>query len=256
MKKLIALLTIISLFFCTDWVGAAATELASMSFYSDANLVAYYKLEDETDSEDDGTDYDLTNNNSTTFASAKFNNGADFSSNKYLSRTDTGGVADTDDWTISFWIKLDTEISEGYYNFWFMFTGTNNNLMRYDYNSGTRRLQVYSGAWEGGLNYNITMGTANWYHMAMTRVDGTGACKVYVNGSQVGSTFNATGSDASTPYMKIGGNSTAGDSVEGLIDDFAIFDRALSADEIASIYNGETPAATTAPNNGTFIMFE
>ena len=53
----------------------AAVELYSTPLYSDANLVAYYRLENTSDSKGSRT---LTNNNSVTFTSAKFNNGANF----------------------------------------------------------------------------------------------------------------------------------------------------------------------------------
>src|SRR5574343_1781177 len=60
---------------------AFGTELFSTALYSDANLEAYYRAEDATDSEDSGTEYDLTNSGSVTFTAGKFNNAFTFTDN-------------------------------------------------------------------------------------------------------------------------------------------------------------------------------
>jgi len=60
---------------------------------------------------------DLTNNGTTAFVAAKFNNGADFgtaNSTKYLSRA-ANIVAGNSDLSVSLWVKLTTEIGAGFY---------------------------------------------------------------------------------------------------------------------------------------------
>jgi hypothetical protein len=88
----------------------AAAELFTTSLFADASLVAYWRLENTSDSKGSRT---LTNNNTVAFNSAKFNNGADggaTNTNKYLSlAADTLGMTYTGAKSFSLWLKLTTE---------------------------------------------------------------------------------------------------------------------------------------------------
>jgi hypothetical protein len=75
--------------------------------------------------------------------------------------------------------------------------------------------------------------TAAWYHIVFSK-SGT-STTWYVNGSAV-STFTDV-NDASNDQFRIGANKTLGNDYSGQIDEFAIFDKALSASEVTTAYN-------------------
>lgn len=176
----------------------AVVELGSTYLLNDATLRAYYKLENTDDQT--SNNYDLTNNGTTTFAAAKFNNGADFGTTvngvKSLSIASDLGVS-SGAISISMWVKLRSEItvSSGYYYFVEKSSTTNvAYIIRYNYNSGTPRLEFVRsrvGAADDMVTYNITLGTADFYHLVMT-YDGT-SIRGYVNGALVGSPVSSSG---------------------------------------------------------------
>ena len=114
---------------------------------------------------------------------------------------------------------------------------------------------------------NPTFGSAlplnQWSHVAIT-YDGA-AVKAFLNGSQVGASVSASGTIKNTANSQIcamiGNDPTtnctiqpSGFGFDGRIDELSIYNRALSASEIASIFNaGQSgkckPTATVSPND-------
>lgn len=86
-----------------------------------------------------------------------------------------------------------------------------------------------------------------WYHFAATYDSATKAMKLYLNGAlavQTNSTLQPIGGyePGWNPGIGIGNQSgtITHNSLDGLIDDVALYDRALSESEIQSIYNAGT----------------
>lgn len=94
----------------------------------------------------------------------------------------------------------------------------------------------------------------SWTHLAATYT--SGALRLYVNGTLV-STTTGTGSIASaTRPLRIGGNTIWGEYFAGLIDEVKVYNRALSAAEIAADMAGATTAprvTITAPAAGSTL---
>src|SRR6185436_14496384 len=93
-----------------------------------------------------------------------------------------------------------------------------------------------------------------WTHLAATYT--SGALNIYVNGVQV-ATQSVTGTIASSTLpLRIGGNTVWGEYFAGTIDEVKVYNRVLSATEIAADMAG-TPtqgrAAITAPTAGATI---
>jgi hypothetical protein len=95
------------------------------------------------------------------------------------------------------------------------------------------------------VNYNLggTLNDGNWHHFVLT---GTGASTngtLYIDGSLNTDTPTTTGATAATATMNnIGrGYATTGRFFDGNMDDVAIWDTALDADTITSIYNSGAP---------------
>ena len=86
-----------------------------------------------------------------------------------------------------------------------------------------------------------------WHHVVITQDLDKNERFMYVNGKQVGTTTAAPFENKSTPLI-IGSNPKflSSRSWDGMIDDIAIWDRALTSDEIESIWNGGTGASITS----------
>jgi hypothetical protein len=84
-----------------------------------------------------------------------------------------------------------------------------------------------------GLTLNI------WSHVAAT-YDGA-TLRLYVNGTQVSSRAVTGNIAVSTGQVRIGGNNVWGEYFAGLIDEVRIYNRALTATEIATDMNAPLP---------------
>ena len=76
-----------------------------------------------------------------------------------------------------------------------------------------------------------------WYHIAATWDFGSGKANFYINGEEAASSDGLGKFPELTPKARIGFNAESGykaadNGANGIIDEFAIYDKALSADEI------------------------
>ncbi len=199
------------------------------------NIVALYHLEDVNDS--GGGGFNLTNTNTVTFAAGKFANAANFGTgdhNRNLNVSNNLGLTGIQDMSFVFWVKLTAEIASGSYRIWShetTLTTARYLFFDYEYNSGTPRLNINVGG--TGNTYNITLGTANWYHMAYARSSNTPL--IYINGDLVLSGSAGTGTSTDN-RLWMGGNTAAGSDASVMLDEFAVFNTALSAKEIKTNY--------------------
>lgn len=91
----------------------------------------------------------------------------------------------------------------------------------------------------------IGLTTNNWCHIVGVLEGNTG--RIYVNGALTG-TATSSGQPTGITYFKIGNVSVGGTGdlyYHGKIDDIMLFNRALSASEISSLYNQSTPCPGT-----------
>jgi hypothetical protein len=101
-------------------------------------------------------------------------------------------------------------------------------------------------SWYLNGNYQISCNVADnrWTHVAVT-FDGT-IWRAYVDGAACGTYSGAIGTNAgSTFYL---GNGYHG-YFSGSIDEVVIFDRALSAAEVAALAQGSSGTAPEPPSN-------
>lgn len=92
---------------------------------------------------------------------------------------------------------------------------------------------VYSGGWQiiyGSVNPDLN----TWYHIIAQR-NSSYQMELYVNNSQDGTPVTKSGSINSTAY--IGSYDTSSKLHEGRIDCVSLFNRALTSDERAFLYN-------------------
>lgn len=219
------------------------------SLFSDPNLKAYYRTSAgflTADSSSGG--FTLTNNNSVAEGTGKYGGGADFSnsnSNKSLSVANDFGI-DGGAISVSFWVKLNAEIGSGGWTLFMHSADTSqvDTFVRYEYNSGTRRL-LFSRNRPGTvfgteIAYNITLGTSDWHHIVLTY--NTTNLSGYVNNTSIGSAAaSGNGSAATGPSFAFGASTYGSEYSSVIMDDIAVFNRLLSTEEVTRI-NSETIA--------------
>lgn len=254
MKKIIASILILC-FTLTGGFGkdahAAAAELFSMSLYTDANLTAYYRLENATDSEDSGTDYDLTNTNSVTFSAAVFNKGGNFNgTNQTLSNNNVVGVTGYPR-TITGWFVPDSVtvsdraiycLGDGAIHYYCLKIRSSDSHLVFRSNNNTQAADIDT------LTTSVVGATTSFaiIQNSATNLD------IYLNGSAnvTGTTtYSATVSRFNLGYL---GRSNVW-YYDGRIDDVALFNRALTAQEISDIYNG-VAVAGASPVAGPILL--
>lgn len=195
-----------------------------------ADIVAWYKFDNNLDdSSNNGFDLSTFGSGSwegTYVAGPGDESAASFvSTGAKLGYTATVMGDNSGNWTVSFFVKPDDAYSDtrpAYLlapsaNVYF-FADTNLNMFK-----------VLTD--DGVLQCNTTI-EEEWYHFAYTK-DGTSG-KLYINGVEVNSTTLAY-TDENLEGVAIGAGSSATNFV-GLISNYIIYQRALTADEVNSLY--------------------
>ena len=144
--------------------------------------------------------------------------------------------------SISGWFNASSFPHSSFNSLWGGGAGYNQHTSRFwlSCNNGSSFTIYFGTSTNFTFSYSISTGT--WYHVVFT-LDGSTA-KLYVNGSQAGSTVTTAPSltSASGNNFEIGGNPTYRPYLwDGLIDEVAIFNSTLSASDVTSIYNSGAP---------------
>lgn len=223
-----------------------ALEIQTTQLRGSANLKHYWRLHDLI-AEVGGVT--LTNNNSVGFSSAQFANGADFgsaNSSKYLSTTNDLGIAGGAS-SYSLWIKLNAEITSLEWVFFIQAdAGTNTAFfIRYAYNAGSPQLQYVrrkTGGTDTVITINGALGTSVWHHLVLTY---DGATLSNYKDGVLGTTASVSGNGVSGAVdgFIMGATQVPDSYTSAIVDDFSVFDRALTATEISDIYNNSLGGA-------------
>jgi len=116
------------------------------------------------------------------------------------------------------------------------------------FNGSTAMLGVQN-QYKYSVDISAHIATGTWMNIALVAEGGTAT--YYVNGVSR-DTLSYTQSSGSNPdsdfYIGAYNNSGPDSFMEGLIDEVAVFDSALSASQIASIYNGGKPQSLASYN--------
>jgi len=223
-------------------------------FLLNYNPLVWYRMGDGAEAASGSTIYDESGNNN---ADAILFNGGSFT--KYVFENnyslDFDGVDDyltltsapssdfnfgTGDFGLSMWVKADI-ISSTYHAVLGSYEGSANNWQVF---IGSAGLNIWNGALYGGGTINAGV----WYNCVVTR--SSGVLKTYINGQQNSSNTVTTSYTPSTSAStRIGAPSGGGwPAWDGLIDEVAVFNSALSASDVTSIYNNGTPTSVSSLN--------
>ncbi|BFO18698.1 hypothetical protein SHKM778_50860 [Streptomyces sp. KM77-8] len=83
--------------------------------------------------------------------------------------------------------------------------------------------------------------TGRWYHLAGVRDDATNQIKLYVDG-ELASTATAGPAYVATGPLAVGRAKYNGENTDfwsGAVDEVRAYDKALTAEEVSALYNGE-----------------
>lgn len=109
----------------------------------------------------------------------------------------------------------------------------------YGMNFVTNSFQVYTSGASGIQAFTYTVPAKQWIHICGV-ISSTSATALYVNGALFGTKGTGGGVASNTANFHIGASSPENGAFEtfnGKIDDVRLYSRALSADEVAQLYN-------------------
>jgi hypothetical protein len=225
-----------------DGGGAEAGDASDGGTIS-AGLVAFYPF-DETSgtsaNDASGNGHTATLSGGATFASGLQDNAVSLSgSNQYVSLP-SGIVSGLSSFSICTWVKLSTAPPQWARIFDFG-TGTNTYMfLTPNSGAGTRFSITTSGNGQEQQINAPALTTGTWRHVAVTRTGNTGT--LYVDGAEVAQNTAMTLSPMSlgtTTQNWLGRSQFPVDPyLSAQIDNFRIYDRALSAAEVQTIYAG------------------
>ncbi len=201
---------------------------------SNQGLVGYWAMNDGTGTavgDSSGNGYNGFFSGSVSWATGKRGGAIDFAGGNINSNNSTPFNFGNNSFSVGAWFKLDTTtsyktiVSKG--GFW-----ANDEFVLYA-NSGV----LYFYVDKGGVKYytpTISLATNVWYH-AFGVYDGSNI-NLYLNGAFVGQTAVSNLNIGNATNLRIGSGGGGSDAFDGLIDDVRVYNRALSAAEIAALY--------------------
>lgn len=161
-----------------------------------------------------------------------------------------GNIQLGDSFTLSIWVKGNTVSNESEYNWQNLF------LKFYSvscYIGGTREIQWYNSngsTWGSYENFDSHVLDGNWNHLAFTY--DSGQLTIYVNGEKKGSKAVTYGDSDRDFY--VGNHYTGVTRVDYAMDEFRIYNRALSETEVQDLYvGGETLKCGANMRIGTIL---
>jgi len=228
-----------------SWAAAQANYQVAVDpqIYNNTGLVGSWHFSEGTGT----TTADMSGNNNTgTWAGAgthwttsgKFGNGAQFNgSNDYVSIPDSPYWNLSGSWSVAFWTNPTDLTQRVYYG-----RSADNAL------NGGENYLYYTTASPVGLSWGpinlewktgVTLIANQWQYVTMVYNAGAGMAYCYVDG-QPRASVAVTSVGSSSGPLKIAANYNV-NYFSGLMDEFCIYNRALSADEIAQRYNNGSP---------------
>ncbi len=171
---------------------------------------------------------------------AKFGNGANITSKNHT--VDIANINDANI-SISFWYKFNG--NGGNWNTLLCWDGGSQHHLLIE-KAAAHRIGYYNSAFYPSSK-GLTVG--EWYHLVLIK-DGTAFTKIYVNSELVMNRTTNCFNNASKSFSRIG-NTLSGQGSLGIIDDVAIWNRAISDSEVSEIYNAGNGLSITGVETAT-----
>jgi len=142
--------------------------------------------------------------------------------------------------TLSCWVR-----SDGDYSKYRTIIAQRNAGVSTNYEIYLRISSGVIGFFDGSLNNSSTTLTANTENHIMAVVSGT-SLTLYLNGSSIHTATISAPSSTSGEHFVIGNAYNQSEQFDGMINDVAVWDSALTANEVTALYNSGLPLLPTA----------
>ena len=151
----------------------------------------------------------------------------------YVRVSNADGRLDTPQLTLAAWVKPEWAAGQASGNPTVM--GLRDDSSRMSLHISNNYDTLYTWKDEGLVAYPYQFQSGNWYHLSVTW-DGSDE-KAYVNGQLIGATANRPLGSAAKQDLVIGSAGGVQEFFPGLLDEAAIYNQALTADQIHAIAN-------------------
>jgi uncharacterized repeat protein (TIGR01451 family) len=237
--------------------GSCSSLTVTPNKNSDQWLALYYNFDDSTVADDSNNGLNGTPS-AVTFIPGKSSNSTAVSAAWYISHPTTG-ISPTR-WTVSSWVNP----SQAQWGLWQTHNETSQNwtdwISLFSYRGGTFYFRMGDGT--NCCNNDLTFATAaymplnTWSHFTATwngTADGVAndTMTLYVNGAQVAQRTNANFQSVMDPAGRVGMWHSIG--MYAGLDDFRIYNRALTATEIAQMYNTTINISAQGTYNACYL---
>ncbi|HQU81855.1 MAG TPA: FG-GAP-like repeat-containing protein [Pyrinomonadaceae bacterium] len=200
-------------------------------------------------------------NNGAGFASGKVGQGFNFDGiNDFVSIPDSPSISFTTSFSLEAWIFLRSYDGEfaPVISKWNDVTA-NNRAYSLTVYSVTKKLRFYTsptGLSSPSVESDIDIPLNTFVHVAATWNSATNTAKVYVNGVERGSQiYNFSGVTDNNESLSIGKGDLGGNTTDffnGIVDEASVYNRTLSAAEIAAIFNADSNGKCLTATNKLF----
>ncbi|UCD15472.1 MAG: DUF2341 domain-containing protein [Candidatus Omnitrophota bacterium] len=228
----------------TEFSGQAAAQAGLVGLW-------HFDTDNNTDTtvvDSSGNSYTGTIDGATWSSNGKLGtatyNALSFNGDDYVNVEDASSLRLGKNMTVAAWVKVNANASD-----WVRLVGKGNSTYR-NYGlwlnkSGTVLFQVFSAGGNGGVQTTETVNDGNWHHVAGT-YDGSNL-KVYIDGKLL-----KTGAYSQIPHTSSHpltiGYATFHTYLNGLLDEVAVYNRALSASEILQYSGYYTVSGASIPS--------
>lgn len=232
--------------------GGGACTTDTLQILGDSSCIAYYKMADATDESGsyNGTPTSVDFNVEGKYGLAGGFNGT--SSEINLGNSQPLSVTQTGEISISLWVKTTDDTA-------YLYAKGDDSAAKYEHNlellaNGTLKSAIYnSGAGEAAsVTSTATVDDGNWHHVVVTIDDGSSMSLYIDNGTPV-TTTSWSGSVAyqsTVPFMlgAFEGIPAASSKLNGSLDQIRIFNKAVSATEVGTLYAEVQCATAVTPS--------
>jgi hypothetical protein len=159
--------------------------------------------------------------------------------------SDLNSTLNPDEGTLVTWAKVtNAGVWTDATNRWLVRLFTDNNNRIDLYKTSTSNIMNLETSFGGvGKTISISNSSTGWIEIVATWSKSANQLKLYINGSQVGSTLTGLGTwtgNFSSTNVSIGSSGAGSTPWSGLINDVRLYTRALSSDEIADMYSASS----------------
>ncbi len=220
--------------------NTGAYDMSDAKFAYDCNDTTGTNVDDATTNSNDGTaNFNIASYTTT----GKVGDGFSLLSNRGIEYPDLGIFDGSGDFTVAIWVKFNSVTTTQ--TIWGS-DGEHSWDIQIDHNAAEEKIRVRN--WDGSTNDTIltssnTFSTGTWYLIIFSHDSGS-TSYLYVNNSQEASGTMQTDPLAVSNKNMIGTDGSESTGVSGIIDMVRIWDRVITSDERATLYNSGSGTET------------